>query len=317
MENGQVVNVAIVGLSLRALHHIKNALESITPEDTYIQWSAITHPHLDWLLINEAFIDSPNIQRLLQVKPIKVLKLTKYPVHKDDELISFCFETLEKAPLRRWVMKNIYENKIVEGTASLPTQDVLVTPDIDVKIILQKIVDPANGKIKIFDKTGELATCDLNTQWVWCDSAVKATDHTLNFTHTTMVDILNQTGHQQHYKFWLWNLIWNSPELSDICPNHQYFKLKIWPQPVLNEQHSEILKMSALFAKGATMQDVALRLDLSFGMVQRFVAASMVTGFLYVVERPFDEISHDGQDNPEMITGIKRFFSGIRRRLGL
>lgn len=320
MDSSQVINVVIFGLSLRALHQVKNILESITPEDTYLKWSNITDPNLDWLLINEVFLDSPNIQHLINIKPVKVLKLTKLPVGNDQELSSFCYETLDKVHLRRWVMKNIYDKKTLEGAASINygiDQSEISRKDIDIQSILKQIVKPTNGRIKLFDKTGELAICDLNTQWVWSNSFVKSTDHTLNFTHTRFGDILDCSSQQQHYKFWLWNLIWNSPELCYSVVDHRSLKLKIWPQPTLNDHYSEIIKMSALFAKGATMHQVVTKLDLSLGMVQRFIAASTVVGFMEVNNTTNIAVQDNQLETKELGTGIKRFFSNIRRRLGL
>lgn len=321
MDHSQVVNVAIFGLSLRMLHSMKQALEAVTPDDIYIQWTNITDPNLHWLLINEVFLESSNIQRLLQSKKVKLLKLTKKTVKEETELYSFCFDVMDKQKLRHWVINNIYDMKVVKAAEAPKYQSIienLSQTDTDIKKLLAQISNPLNGKIKIFDRNGEMALCDLDTQWVWSHRRAWTTDQSLNFTHSTLVEILNQDAKPFHFKFWLWNLIWNSPELVVMPPSHDYFKLTAWPQPELGQRHREAFKLSAWFAKGGSIFEVAERLQLPIGTVQHFVAASLATGFIEYMDRPLhQDLTPIEKNNLSEDSGIRKFFSGLRRRLGL
>lgn len=321
MDHSQVVNVAIFGLSLRMLHSMREALQAVTPDDVYIQWTNITDPNLHWLMINEVFLESSNIQRLLQSKKVKLLKLTKKLVKEEKELYSFCLDVMDKQKLRHWVINNIYDMKVVssvEGRKYQSLSEDLSQTDTDIKKLLAQISNPLNGKIKVFDRSGEIGLCDLDTQWVWSHHRARKTDQSLNFTHSTLVEILNQDAKPYHFKFWLWNLIWNSPELVVMPPTNDYFKLTIWPQPELGQRHREAFKMSAWFSKGGSIFEIAERLQLPIGTVQHFVAASLATGFIEHTERPLHhELPLLEQKNLPEDSGIRKFFSGLRRRLGL
>ena len=322
MDNSQTVKIAIFGLSLRLLHRMKEVLESVIPDDICIQWSNITDPGLDWLLINDVFYDAANIQRLLQNKKIKLLKLTKNKLDSEDELLSFCLDKMDKQQLRHWVINNIYDMKVVDYDVEEKRYDTLsedlAQTDVDTKKLLSQIVNPANGRIKLFDRDGEIALCDLNTQWIWSDHVTKKTDQSLNFTHATLVEILNQSSKKYHFKFWLWNLIWNSPELVVMPPEQGYLKLHIWPQPQLGQNHRDVFKMSACFSKGGSIQEVAERLALPIGTVQHFVATCLATDFIQYTDQP-QAMPFYGIEKQTLNenSGVRKFFNGLRRRLGL
>ena len=66
MSFHQAVNIAIFGLSLRTLNELKEHIQTAIPSHIQVNWSNIVEPHLDILMINHIFFDSPNIKSLIQ-----------------------------------------------------------------------------------------------------------------------------------------------------------------------------------------------------------------------------------------------------------
>ena len=71
----QTVNIAIFGLSLRTLNELKEHIQTAIPSHIQVNWSNIAEPHLDILMINHIFSDSPNIKSLIKNSDIKVLQI--------------------------------------------------------------------------------------------------------------------------------------------------------------------------------------------------------------------------------------------------
>ena len=75
MSLHQAVNIAIFGLSLRTLNELKEHVQTAIPSHIQVNWSNIAEPHLDILMINHIFFDSPNIKSLIQNNHINVLQI--------------------------------------------------------------------------------------------------------------------------------------------------------------------------------------------------------------------------------------------------
>ena len=75
MSLHQAVNIAIFGLSLRTLNELKEHIQTAIPSHIQVNWSNIAEPHLDILMINHIFFDSPNIKSLIKITILMFYKL--------------------------------------------------------------------------------------------------------------------------------------------------------------------------------------------------------------------------------------------------
>lgn len=119
--------------------------------------------------------------------------------------------------------------------------------------------------------------------------------------------------------FWLWTILWKSPDYLELAPKDGYFKLKFWPQPEEGFDRRDILRMSACFSEGADIEVVAKHLDIPLERIRQYVAATIAVGFGEMIPKSKAKFSipSEEQAQKEEAGGIRKFFGSLRRRLGL
>lgn len=327
MDSVRLLNMAVFGLSLRTLNQIKRMVEIILCDAVQVNWTNIAHPDLNILLINDMFLDSSNIQRLLKNKDMKVLKLVaEQQALSTKARDSFCLIEMDQTFLKDWLLDNIHnteKSSVDDATSIFQKTNTSTQPQGDIASIglIQQVLNPANGCIKIFDRFGELAICDTRMQWVWinADREHLGTDLSINYTHATTNELQQTAMKQHHLQLWMWNILWNSADYLNLAPQQGYFKLVRWPQPELNSHHRDILKIATCFSLGAEINQVAKYLELPSTLVRQFIAASIILGFVEPIthtQATFTPKTEDEQQQPE-VGKIKGFFSRLRAKLGL
>ena len=320
----QTVNIAIFGLSLRTLNELKEHIQTAIPSHIQVNWSNIAEPHLDILMINHIFSDSPNIKSLIKNSDIKVLQIAN-DVDKNSSIEN---DTLYLPlnhinSLHHWLSHYFNERsqptpEATEAPATPPVGQTFHRRQI--REVLQEILNPKNGKIQLFDHNGLIAIADPRNEWVWQNPMLQTlhTDPSLNYTYATQNDQLWITETpQQDLKQWLWNLLWASKDFNELCPpSASSFYLEIWPQPKNRIDRQDILRMSACFAQGAKIDTVAAQLNLSEQKVRHFVAACLGTNFGKLIKDREAKYSPQIQKNETEQNFMKKLFGRLRNRLG-
>ena len=326
MDSVKLLNMAIFGLSLRTLNQIKQMVELVLPDAIQVNWTNIAHPDLNILLINDIFLESNNIQRLLKTKQMKVLKLASdQPNHMHKVEDTFFLHDMDENQLKQWLLHNIHiEPQITRSNkiqTTLPDKIRPLSNELTPLNLIKQITNQANGRIKIFDRFGELAICDTRMQWVWVNQNrdFSFTDLSINYTHATHSDLDQMNTKQHHLQMWLWTLLWKSSDYIDIAPQQGCFKLIRWPQPQLHVDHQDILKISTCFSYGADIEQVCQYLNMSSLRIRQFLAASIALGF--VKEILPTEVNFNFNRGiiaqPEEVSKVKGFFNRLRKKLGL
>ena len=320
----QTVNIAIFGLSLRTLNELKEHIQTAIPSHIQVNWSNIAEPHLDILMINHIFSDSPNIKSLIKNSDIKVLQIAN-DVDKNSSIEN---DTLYLPlnhinSLHHWLSHYFNERsqptpEATEAPATPPVGQTFHRRQI--REVLQEILNPKNGKIQLFDHNGLIAIADPRNEWVWQNPMLQTlhTDPSLNYTYATQNDQLWITETpQQDLKQWLWNLLWASKDFNELCPpSASSFYLEIWPQPINKIERQDILRMAACFAKGAEISVVASQLKLPEQRVKQFVAASLGVNYGKIIKD--HQANYHPQNNQNMTEQnfMKKLFGRLRNRLG-
>lgn len=314
------INIAIFGLSLRTLNDLKEQVQKAIPHDISINWTNVSEPDLNALLINDLFFDTPSIQNLIKTNHITVLRLiTKSDKNSVIENENLYLPVINSTPLQSWfnehVLNRTQDNNLLEKPKFKVTQD-----NSDKQKFLEELLNPLNGKIQIFDNNGQLGLADARAQWFWSDPhrIQQNTDYALNFTYATMSDSVKMAKvKHQDLKFWLWNVLWRSPDFIELAPENGSFQIKYWPQPDEGFDRRDILRMSACFAQGAQMSIVAEHLNLPLSRVRQFIAASLGTTLAYPISNSKAKFSPQNGQAKEDVGAVRKFFGSLRRRLGL
>lgn len=316
----QAVNIAIFGLSLRTLNELKEHIQNAIPSHIQVNWSNIAEPHLDILMINHIFFDSPNITSLIQNNHINVLQIANNPDKNssiEDDTLYLPLNHLHS--LHQWLNERLAKNAAIEKVSPPQATNTTIHRK-QIGEVLQEILNPKNGKIQLFDHNGLIAIADPRNEWVWQNPMLQTlhTDPSLNYTYATQNDQLWITeAPQQDLKQWLWNLLWASKDFNELCPpSASSFYLEIWPQPINKIERQDILRMAACFAKGAEISVVASQLKLPEQRVKQFVAASLGANYGKIIKD--HQANYHPQNNQNMTEQnfMKKLFGRLRNRLG-
>ncbi|ENW84190.1 hypothetical protein F908_01100 [Acinetobacter sp. NIPH 284] len=320
MSLHQAVNIAIFGLSLRTLNELKEHVQTAIPSHIQVNWSNIAEPHLDILMINHIFFDSPNIKSLIQNNHINVLQIANNADKNssiEDDILYLPLNHLHS--LHQWLNERLAKNAAIEKVSPPQATNTTIHRK-QIGEVLQQILNPKNGKIQLFDHNGLIAIADPRNEWVWQNPMLQTlhTDPSLNYTYATQNDQLWITETpQQDLKQWLWNLLWASKDFNELCPpSASSFYLEIWPQPINKIERQDILRMAACFAKGAEISVVASQLKLPEQRVKQFVAASLGANYGKIIKD--HQANYHPQNNQNMTEQnfMKKLFGRLRNRLG-
>ena len=320
MSVHQAVNIAIFGLSLRTLNELKEHIQTAIPSHIQVNWSNIAEPHLDILMINHIFFDSPNIKSLIQNNHINVLQIANNADKNssiEDDILYLPLNHLHS--LHQWLNERLAKNAAIEKVSPPQATNTTIHRK-QIGEVLQEILNPKNGKIQLFDHNGLIAIADPRNEWVWQNPMLQTlhTDPSLNYTYATQNDQLWITETpQQDLKQWLWNLLWASKDFNELCPpSASSFYLEIWPQPINKIERQDILRMAACFAKGAEISVVASQLKLPEQRVKQFVAASLGANYGKIIKD--HQANYHPQNNQNMTEQnfMKKLFGRLRNRLG-
>ena len=320
MSLHQAVNIAIFGLSLRTLNELKEHIQTAIPSHIQLNWSNIAEPHLDILMINHIFFDSPNIKSLINNNHINVLQIANNADKNssiEDDTLYLPLNHLQS--LHQWLNERLAKNATIEKVSPPQATNTTIHRK-QIREVLQEILNPKNGKIQLFDHNGLIAIADPRNEWVWQNPMLQTlhTDPSLNYTYATQNDQLWITETpQQDLKQWLWNLLWASKDFNELCPpSASSFYLEIWPQPKNRIDRQDILRMSACFAQGAKIDTVAAQLNLSEQKVRHFVAACLGTNFGKLIKDREAKYSPQIQKNETEQHFMQKLFGRLRNRLG-
>ena len=320
MSLHQAVNIAIFGLSLRTLNELKEHIQTAIPSHIQVNWSNIAEPHLDILMINHIFFDSPNIKSLINNNHINVLQIANNADKNssiEDDTLYLPLNHLHS--LHQWLNERLAKNAAIEKVSPPQATNTTIHRK-QIGEVLQEILNPKNGKIQLFDHNGLIAIADPRNEWVWQNPMLQTlhTDSSLNYTYATQNDQLWITETpQQDLKQWLWNLLWASKDFNELCPpSASSFYLEIWPQPINKIERQDILRMAACFAKGAEISVVASQLKLPEQRVKQFVAASLGANYGKIIKD--HQANYHPQNNQNMTEQnfMKKLFGRLRNRLG-
>lgn len=336
MIESHTLNIAIIGLSLTKLNHLKEYIRSIIPADYAINWATITQPNIHLLMIDNYFFDTPSIQKVIAHQQSPVLRLMNQPelagLLQDKDLY---LPADSSSMFKNWLQHTL----LGQATAPQDSTDTALTLSFSQQAvpaarpavqptahqsnleIFQQLLNPQHGKIFVFDQQQTFGIADTRKELVWLDKPISKTtlktDHSLNYTHAKANEVAGLHEVQaMDLRQWLWRLVWQSPALQGLITESAYVQLQFWPQPDESYERRDILKMAACFQQGAQVSQVAAKLDIPAGRVCLFASACIAAGLASTIPASQAKLQHDIPGN-EQTTGLRGFFGKLRKRFGL
>ena len=312
--NHTCINIAISGIGSTATEDLKIRLRQLLPDEIGINWTSIADQNLDCLLVNEIFYDNDNVQNIIN-KNIPYLKVAKKNIQQQDTPENTLYlPILNNQALQDWIKINFAFEEITFSTA----EDALSDPDLlkDIQYF-QKIYQQDHRQLHFYDQFGTIAIIDHNMHFAWLEPTRTEfkTDFSVRFEDASTADFIKVSRKRQYnLEDWLFNLMWNSPQLC-IYPNeNNYFRIKFWPQPLASDKKM-ILQLSACFVQGAEILAVANKLDIPLTTVQHFIAANFAIGNVEQISAKDSQFGQQVLEKQEQ-SALKSFFGKLKSRFG-
>ena len=325
-----ILNIAVFGLSLNTLDHIKTQVLLALPSSTQVKWVNLAEKKIDLLLVNDVFFNAPGIQKVLsnsQIAYLRLVKKVEHAGHIIGDQLFYPFSDLEH--LHEWLSEKLVQ--VTTMPFSLPVREakaisilpsIIPQVEISTEQVFTEIFTPRNGFIQLFDASGFLALIDTRTERVWVEAGKTIQfNSTLNQTYATAQFVQEMTKNKEVYdlRVWLWKVVNASTDLKlPVINLNQNFKLEIWPQFERDLKRNEFLKMAACFSHGAKISDVKQFLDLSHDRILNFVSCAVLLQMGRFVDQ--NEVKFQ-EDTKQVESGqghkLRSFIGKLRKKLGL
>lgn len=306
------LNISISGLSSTISDDLKIRLRKNLPRHIGINWTIISDPDVDCILINENFFESHNIQNIIQNRKVPFLKISKNSICDDENLITI--PIVDECKLINWINEKLLcHTENVNQKESMLSHENLSQIQVREINYFSDIYDKYDRKIILSDNLGTIAIVDNYAHLAWLEATRDEFEigHSVHYQAATIEDFIKISRKRQfNLENWLFNLIWKNPHLIALPEADKSYRLKFWIQP--NESDKKILlKLNACFILGAKIKHVAEKLNISEVKIQHFIAANFAIHNVDVISTK--EIMFDkNQNSKEIIENkglLKNFFN--------
>lgn len=304
------------------MDQIKKQVAYAVADNVPVKWCNIAEKNIDLLLVNDAFFNSNNIQRLIEQDVKAYLRLEKqqeragqisedclfYPFSESDDLVT-------------WIQEQFFDYEYLpQFNLSMSKQK----PDDAARVqhVLDEIFIPRNGFIQLMNEHGCFALVDTRTERIWLndENTLIRFNASLSqmYAKNQFVQEFTKDRHAQDLLVWLWPVLRHSNIELEKIDHHQYFKLNIWPQFEKGFERKNLLKIAACFAQGAKVADVKQYLELTDETVERFISILLFMHLGEKIEAKQAMFNSSAtQDDSFQLNKLKSLFGKLRKKLGL
>ncbi len=319
------INISIFGLNLSTINELKAIIDSILGPDYSIYWTNIADTNLQVLIINHDFFDLPNIKKIKKDN-LFVLKVSNnLDLAGQIQEQNLYLPLIDQLPLKNWLFNTVIPPLFPTSTATYIPKDehtnkIHYTHFQD--ILLQLKQNDSKSKLLLLDDKIQIALIDPLANSIWIDPNFKKNTHEIfQLVHADLNSIVHfrHKHSAQDLQSGLWQWMWD--HLSAETPiYHGCYRLKHWPQPAANAERKDILKLSAYFQQGNSIEYIQQQLEISSDFIQRYLFISNILNLI-------EEISaHKTQQylnqnieskNAENTSSVRNFFSRLRKKLSI
>lgn len=319
------INISIFGLNLSRINELKVIIDNILGTDYSIYWTNIADTNLQVLIINHDFFDLPNIIKIKKDNIFILKVLNNLNLAGQIQEQNLYLPLTDQLPLKNWLFNTVIPSLFPSNTATNISKDehtkkIHYTHFQD--ILLQLNQEEAKSKLLLLDGKIKIALIDPLANTIWIDPNFKKNTHEIpQLVHADLNSIIHfrHKHTAQDLQSGLWQWIWD--HLSRETPiYHGCYRLKHWPQPTTNAERKDILKLSAYFQQGNSIEYIQQQLEISPDFIQRYL---FISSLLNLIE----EISaHKTQQylnqnienqNVENRSSVRNFFSRLRKKLSI
>ena len=322
------VYVSIFGLRLSTINDLKNIIYNKFSSQFDICWTPISDDRLQILLINDDFSDINYVEKINKSN-VRILKLKK-----NEKLSGELFNNTLYLPinssqiLNEWISNALddihetyYNNK---KSCNIFPENADISNTIKHQILtsafLQVTQEYSGISHFVIENNDKIIACfDLkNREFYQHPELTSITGQDLSIVPANLNIIVKFKKNFQYKELntGIWQFIWDhSP--SDLPEYYGAYRLHHWPQPELDQQRHVVLKISAYFSRGCTVQYIEQKTSINATLINRYLFACHIA---QIVEEIPEKDSLGQITTPleiQEVSKVRGFFNSLRKKLGL
>ena len=312
--------ISVFGLNLNVINEIKSNISNKLAKNITIHWTHIADSKLQVLLINDDFIDLPNITKIKHNRLI-ILKLKKNESHANKiEHDTLFLPLTNPTEFENWLV-----NTVLTQTCEQLQNNILqpIVKDVEYKLNYQQFsnlyaqINNHQRLLILLDKSPIGLIDNINNEF-WIKSQIKIlqkSELTLIPADTNTVVNFKYSSKSVNLQHGLWQFVWDYVGYETLAFSKHY-KLLHWPQPIDCIERKSLLKMSAFFMEGSSTQYVAEKMQLSQNFINRFLFACDIANMIEEIPA-MATVFHTQQVVEESSKPLLHFFRSLREKLGI
>lgn len=324
----RTIYISIFGLNLSVINNLKKIISEQVLNQYELKWTHIANKNLQVLLINEDFIDIEHIQNIDKTQ-VHILKLSK-----NEGLAGEIHHDTLYLPLNRvdafnyWLFQRVIPKIFGTQTQSPATIQQIQpqTPQLSYHSIQSAFTTIQNKysnvqKFVMKDHANILAVFDVQNKNFYLNTDVQSPDfRSFKILPADLDSIVNlkhkfQANDLNHG---IWQFVWDY--LAQATPEYnKAYQLLHWPQPTIQSERKELLKISAYFSQGCTSQYVQERMNISLQTIHRYLFACDMAQLIKEIPES-EALGMQQRETEKQLAGhdtVRGLFSKLRKRLGL
>ena len=313
--------ISIFGLNLNVINDIKSIISNKLSETFTIHWTNIADSKLQVLLINDDFIDLPNINKIRH-EALIILKLKKNELKANQIEHDTLFLPLTNTnQFEHWLEHSVAlrfrDIDPVNVSKPIVVQDI--KPKLNALQISQafKDLNKHQRQLLLLDQK-PIALIDNLSNEFWIEQNIQITQNseiTLIPADTNTVVTFKYGLESINLQHGLWQFVWDY--LDDTPPNYtSHYKLLHWPQPIHCAERQSLLKISAFFMEGSSTQYIAEQIHLSQNFINRYLFACHIAQIIEEIPA-MASVYHSQKTAQESSNPLQSFFRSLRKKLGI
>jgi predicted nucleic-acid-binding Zn-ribbon protein len=318
------VYISIFGLGLSTVTDLKNAITAKLAQNFQVNWTHIADKKLQILLLHEDFAHMSQLQE--DNSNLRILKLNKNKQWAGQIVNDVLYLPLSSThALSTWLSQFIMTSAVapaVETAVKVQMPQHKLSHHSISKAFnciyqgyanLNKFIIQSNGQV--------LSFFDIQSNEFYSNTQLNI--HEMTELEVLPADLNSIVRFKKQFKardlkHGIWQFVWD--HLADDVPEFPFaYRLSTWPQPLHQSQRNVLLKMSAYFSQGHTVDYVQQQMQVGTPLIHRYLFACRIAQML--TEIPVEEHStthHLATVSPPAQTGaVRGFLSKLRKKLGL
>jgi hypothetical protein len=304
--------ISVFGLNLNVINDIKSIISNKLSETFTIHWTNIADSKLQVLLINDDFIDLPNINKIrheaLIILRLKKNELKANQIEHDTLFLPLTNTNHFEHWLEHLVALRFRDTNPVNVSNPVVVQDI--KPKLNALQISQvfKDLNKHQRQLLLLDQK-PIALIDNLSNEFWIEQNIQITQNsefTLIPADTNTVVTFKYGLESINLQHGLWQFVWDY--LDDTPPNYpSHYKLLHWPQPMHCAERQSLLKISAFFMEGSSTQYIAEQIHLSQNIINRYLFACHIAQIIEEIPA-MATVYHSQKSSSRIFKSTTEFF---------